>query len=500
MGGRRDGAQETGANLFRSELENLQSDEKVGREALIKKGHENGRIGRPMTLHGNLDRDELRAVSEYKKLFNRCRARYDDAISEEREKIDPRLFSNTSNEDRAEKGPAWSNLLDQLVEKKKTQLTTLGEKEKKARENLQGFINKHGLKEPAIRREQRKYTPWFLAAAVVVWTILYLLLFGNLTIEQPLVILRVWFAVTTLNLLFGWGLAELYRAFIHRANWARVTAWVSLGLLVLLALPINLGPGHYRDVLRSHDLQGNVSSVQEQPADTTETVVSASDTIGTVLPNSERETNTVDCAREYDQPSAEALCRLRHRRFSFEELESSMIPWFGLALLMFVSILWWGHDDPYLGYGRIARRHERLKLEYDLLVPRLREEYKDHIEDTYVDLKLNWEVAVRNCTSIYEAYNEVLNEIWDACCDALLFYRTANRETRPIVVKPPPHWDDPWQPSWDKITRPNFEDLCSHEEVRKIDQQEKQMLKDIDDRYDRAVEKIKRMSPPITYA
>jgi len=77
-------------------------------------------------------------------------------------------------------------------------------------------------------------------------------------------------------------------------------------------------------------------------------------------------------------------------------------------------------------------------------------------------------LILKNYEQIFTTANDLIIEIKNAFVDSIQMYRTTNVEVRPHQTPPPPHWLEPWEPNWPKLTRATTDFLCSREDAHHL--------------------------------
>jgi hypothetical protein len=140
-----------------------------------------------------------------------------------------------------------------------------------------------------------------------------------------------------------------------------------------------------------------------------------------------------------------------------QSFDSWLLVFLGIVFCLIAAADGYNFDDPYPGYGKVARRYDRARLDYindkhEFLgdLDDLREEFTDEIKST----KLEVETQSRSINDIitltkkreneFDAYMHDLN---NKCTHVLQLYRTSNAQSR--KTEPPEYFGEPYTVSKD---------------------------------------------------
>ena len=460
-----------------SGIKALQADAVVGREALRTKGDQNGRNGRPMSSHNDLDSEELRLLAAYKNLLKDFWQRFREDIAKVIDGLDGRLFFHASGDEH--KSTSGSSLgkprideatakLERIVESKRLALASASEKASESHENLSEFRETHQLHRPADLSRNRKRNLGIAAGAFAALSLVLSFLIRGW--DAPLLAAGLWLVACLVIVGLSIVFAEACRA---ATNHFLKIRWAAYSVIFFLLIPVigvvSLGLGHYRDALNS------------DPDQQLATQADGGESLEPSLPEQ------IDCSA-IESPASEANCRVWRQTFRMEDLYSWLAVILGALLHLGVILMWFTQDDRYFRYGSFSRRSALQGKEWaDLSGPVITSLDKEHqslrasAEAAYVDLRSDWQTGTRRVDELHEGWRQSLAAICNACRDSIVVYRTANREARPPIVGVPPHWNEEWHfPLDDEYSLPRIEDLrghmCTHEEAIGLAQKESENL------------------------
>jgi hypothetical protein len=214
--------------------------------------------------------------------------------------------------------------------------------------------------------------------------------------------------IATFNVLMGIFLGSVaLRYWADRRINFRITAFVGFLVWILLAIIFNLGVAHYRTALAG-----------DTPADA----------------------------------GRLALIQLKSDPFGIPTLGGWLLLGVGLIFNCGAAIDRWKMDDPYPGYGELARRRDELREDYvsekQEIENRLEAIKMDSVQQldelsTEIEFKVDeYRTIDQSRSSIGQLFTSQLTYLEQCCNELLAIYRQANIGNRTLPA--PQHFHSPW--------------------------------------------------------
>jgi hypothetical protein len=242
--------------------------------------------------------------------------------------------------------------------------------------------------------------------------------------------------ISLINIVFGFSVGYfLLRQMAHRSIWRKVAGFVSLIAYIGASIAFNLFVAHFRDALGGEDPE--------------------------LAPQA-------------------GLVTFLAAPFALHDFNSWMLLFLGCAFSMISLIDGFRWDDPYPGYGDVARQHYRAQNEYAQQKQELIEEVET-IRDETIKKMTEGGRAVHAAlgehrqivglkTDLARSFEVHLDQL-EAAGDALIqFYRQENTRARPKGSPPPAYFDRKWTMQRTDIVPTNDGTLHDPQEIaEKID-------------------------------
>jgi hypothetical protein len=234
----------------------------------------------------------------------------------------------------------------------------------------------------------------------------------------------------------------------HEAQ-LKALAWVGIGVWLIFVLVFNLVAGHFRDAQASGQ----------------------------------------------DNPQLAAISMFTAHPLGFQSFYSWGMLVIGIAAAVFSAYKGFGIDDPFPGYGKLGRRHEKREQIYADLASEAREELADERDDVIEQaVKLRDEIGIqmRTRSRVIAAYQQLLHrfaqhhdQLQGLTNYLLKVYQDANRAAR--TAPAPAYFDKPFVLELPKLADLNVPQV-SEAAVEKAESELNAAIEEVAKAFDEAIE------------
>jgi len=445
---------------------------------LERQAKDRGLNSRPLKSHKGPDTVELNIERRFESLHNNTLSAYNTAVICIRSGVHPDLIkldiklreNSDSNNDLNLEDPTIT--FSAIMENHRSALSDTGSKANDAIENLIQFKKENKLERNAEYPDNRKNIFWTIGGVLLLIGIFaFGLLYSQESDSSTRGFIGTVFLILLVNSVCGYFSAEAFRASKHSNEALRTSSKIVISALIVSAIAFNLGIGHYRDAL--------VPSYP--PPETNETNnYEISETQNESTQNLSENNNSIPTQ---SSPGQDAIILLFSRFILLNDLFSYILTISGV--IFFSTIFWlvWRNDDAYFMYGwktrQCKRNFNQWNSERDKVLNQLQiqhEHINNNLQESRIDFVEKRNLILTNYDQFFTIANDLITEIKNAFGDSIQMYRTTNIEVRPLQTPPPPHWLEPWESNWSKLTQATTDFLCSQEDAHNLTQRRERTI------------------------
>ncbi len=399
-------------------------------EGIREKGTQRGKIEQP-------DSSETQPDSEYRHILDFVNQRALDCKNEVRKYLDAQLATLnhfTSHWENENPEITLDAMVDQechnlesMTDEALVDLKSLRSEHEAMEKELSRFKTENKLTRVAdYPNNQLAHWMWVFVAAIAE-SFVGANLLGSVTRGGIIEGWMIAVILTAVNILIGFGAGRVWQFTNHVVRSIKFVNFFAFATLVLTTLIWNVTAGHIRDVYVLAEAAGNL----EAP----------------------------------DQAFAIAFGKLTETPLPWESLQSAGLAFVGIAVFVITAYKSYSSDDRYPGFGKLHRKDEELRDNYQQeLAPYLdalktkRDETKLQIEEfkSRYDLdRASWQNVLDSIKTIRDDYLPNLRQYNNDLAYLLAAYRDANLEAR--STHPPQFFDDVLKLDEEEFQKPDID-------------------------------------------